>query len=59
MFLPQKALNGRHLATQLYKQGMKRKWRHLMGEEAWKGTERALTAYGVLLSLVTSFKYLG
>ena len=36
---------------------MERKWRQL--EEARAGKERALTDYGVLLSHVTSFKYLG
>ena len=38
---------------------MERKWRRLVEEEAREGTERALTAYGVPLAQVTSFKYLG
>ena len=38
---------------------MERKWCRLEEEEARAGTERALTAYGSLLSQVTSFKYLG
>ena len=38
---------------------MERKWHCLAEEEAWDGTERALTAYGVPLSKVTIFKYLG
>ena len=59
MFVPQKTLNGRHLTTALCRQGMGRKWRNLAEEEAWEGTERALTAYRVPLSQVTSFKYLG
>ena len=37
---------------------MERKRRRLEEEEARKGTERALTAYGAPLSQVTSFKYL-
>ena len=28
-------------------------------EEAWEGTEAAITAYGIPLALVTSFNYLG
>ena len=59
MFVPQKALNCRHLATALCRQGMDRKWRSLAEEEAREGTVRALTAYGVPLYQVTSFKYLG
>ena len=38
---------------------MERKWRRLAEEEAREGTDRSLTAYGVPLSQVTSFKYLG
>ena len=38
---------------------MERKWRPLAEEEAPAVIERALTAYGVPLSQVTSFKYLG
>ena len=34
-------------------------WRRLAEEEAQGGTERSLTSYGVPLSQVTSFKYLG
>ena len=57
--MTQKALNGRQLATEFCRQGMERKWHHLAEEEAWEGTETALTDYGVPLSQVTSFKYLG
>ena len=38
---------------------MERKWRRLAEEEAQAGKERALTAYGVPLSHVPTFKYLG
>ena len=59
MFVPQKALNGRHLTTALCRQGMERKWRLLAEYEVQEGKERSLTAYRVPLSQVTSFKYLG
>ena len=59
MFLPQKALNSRKLTTKLCRQGMDKKWHCLAEEEAREGTEISLTAYGVPLSQVTSFKYLG
>ena len=59
MFVPQKALNNRHLTKALYRQVMDRKWRRLEEEEAREGPERAIIAYGVPLSRVTSFKYLG
>ena len=38
---------------------MERKWRRLKEEEDQEGTERSLTAYGVPLSQVAYFKYLG
>ena len=38
---------------------MERKWHRLSEEESQEGTEREITAYGVPLSQVTSFKYLG
>ena len=38
---------------------MERSWRRLAEEEAHEGTERSLTSYGVPLSQVTSFKYMG
>ena len=59
MFVPQKALNGRHLTTALCRWGVERKWRCLSEEEAREGTEMALTAYRFPLSQATSFKYLG
>ena len=59
MFVPQKSINGRHLATELCRQGMERNRRHLEEEEAREGKERALTAYGVPLYQVISFNYLG
>ena len=59
MFVPQKALNGRHLNTTLCRRVMERKWRLLSEEEAREGAERAHTAYRFPLSQVTSFKLLG
>ena len=59
MFVPQKALNFRHLTTALCRRLMERKWRRLAEEEAWDGTEGALTTYVFPLSQVPSFKYLG
>ena len=38
---------------------MERKWHRLEEDEARAGTKRALNAYVVLLSQVTSFNYLG
>ena len=45
MFVPQKYLNGQHLATSLYRRGMERKWRRLSEEEAQEERERILTDY--------------
>ena len=59
MFVPKEALKGRHLTTELFRRGIERKWCCLAEEESREGTERAITAYGVPLSQVTSFKYLG
>ena len=59
MFVPQKDLKSRNLTTAFCRQGMERKWRRLAEGEAREGTERALTAYGLSLSQVTPFKYLG
>ena len=52
------ALNGRNLVTEIYRQGMERKWSCLVEEEDREGMERALTTYGFPLYQVTSFKYL-
>ena len=58
MFVTQKALNVWNLTNVLCRRGMERKWHCLAEEEAREGKERALTAYGFILSQVTSFKYL-
>ena len=59
MFVAQKSLNGRHLATAYCQRGAERKRNCLEEEEAWVGTEMALTAFGIPLTMVYSFKYLG
>ena len=59
MFVAQKALNGRHLATAFCRRDMERKWHRLKEEKARQGIERAITSYGSPLAQVTSFKYLG
>ena len=58
MFVPQKALNGRHLTTAFYRRNIERKWNRLVEEEAREGMQCPLTAYIVPLSQVTSFKCL-
>ena len=59
MFVSHKALNGRHLATAFFQRGEERKKFCLEEEESCAGTELAITAYEIPLSLVISFKYLG
>ena len=59
MFVSHKSLKGWHLETDFCRRGEERKRRRLEEEEARPSTERAITAYGILLALVTSFKYLG
>ena len=59
MFVSHKALNGWHLATNFYRQGKEREWRQLAEKEAQEGTATDITSYGMTLSPVTSFKYLG
>ena len=58
MIVTQKSINVWHLTTTLCKRVMERKWCRLVEEEAKEGTERALSAYGVPFSQVTSFKYI-
>ena len=42
-----------------FHKGEERKWRRIAEEEARAGKEMVIAAYGIPLSLVTSFKYLG
>ena len=55
----QKALNARHLITAFFPRGEERKWQLLAEEEVRVEKYMATTAYGVSLTLVISFKYLG
>ena len=59
MFVSHKSLNGQHLMRDFCRWGYERKRRHLAEEEAWAGTEVAITAYGTILDPVTPLKYLG
>ena len=59
MCVSHKALDVRHTTTTFYQQGEKRNWRRLAEEGATEGAETAITAYGIPLSPVTSFNYLG
>ena len=59
MFVSHKDLNGRHMTTDFCRRGAERKWRRLAEEEARTEANMAITAYGIPLTLVTPFKYLG
>ena len=59
MFVSHRDLNGRHLATDICHQGEERKQLRLTEEEAREGAVTTTTAYGITLSPVSSFKYLG
>ena len=54
-----KALNGRHLTMSFLRRGEEIDKIILSEEEAWAMKELAITAYGIPLAPVTSFKYLG
>ena len=59
MFVSHKALNGQYLTRAFCRNVEERKRRLLEKEEAQAGTELAITAYGISLSPVTYWKYLG
>ena len=59
MFVSHKAFNGRNIVTEFFQRGDERKRRCLAEEEARLGAELTITAYGIPLYPVTSFKYLG
>ena len=56
-----KALNGCHLKTDFCRWGAESKRRRLVEEEARAGAveEADFIAYGIFLTLVTAFRYLG
>ena len=47
------------MTTNFYQWGASRKWHRLAGGEERAGSEKAITAYGIPLAPVTSFKFLG
>ena len=57
MFVSHKALNVRHLTMTFYGWGEERKRRRLEEEEAQAGADAAITACGIPLAPVASFKY--
>ena len=59
MFMPRRALNGRHPTTEIYKRGEDCTRRRMEAEEAMTGEEMALTYYGHPITAVYSFKYPG
>ena len=59
MLVSHKVLNGQHLTTDFFQQRAERKRRLLVEKESRAGTEAGITAYGIPLAPVTSFKYLG
>ena len=54
IFVSHKGINFRNLLAAFWCRGEERKRRRLGEEEAWAGTERTITAYGIPLSPVTS-----
>ena len=54
-----KDLNGCHFTTAPCAKGADQKRRRLTEEETWESAERAFQAYGMPLTNVTYFKYLG
>ena len=58
ILVPWQALNSRHHATAMCRKGAERKRRRMAEAELQDSTERAFGAYGKLLELVTTFKYL-
>ena len=59
MFVPQKSLNVRYPLTDLCRQGEDQKRRQLVEDEARVGASTVLSAYGIPLAPVSSFKYPG
>ena len=59
IFVPCKALNGRHPSTAMCNRGRERKYKRLVAEEAQAVAEETVfQAYGHPLSTISSFKYL-
>ena len=59
MLVTHNSLNGQHLTTAFCLRVEDSKQRRLSREEARAGTEMEITSYGIPITPVTSFKYLG
>ena len=59
MFVPWRALNGRHKSTMMCKRGTERKRRRLAEAEIRESTEMAFEVYGQQIQSVPWFTYLG
>ena len=59
MFVPWRALNGRHKSTMMCKSGAERKRRRLAEAEIRESTEMAFEVYGKQIESVPRFTYLG
>ena len=59
MFVSHKALKSRHLMMASCRRGVERKRNRLAEEEARAGSEADFTAYGISLTPLNSFRYLG
>ena len=59
MFVPWRALNGRHKSTEMCRSGAERKQRQLAEAEVRVSTEMVFEVYGQQLQSVPRFKYLG
>ena len=59
MFVSHRDLNVRYLANDVCHQGEERKQPRLAEKEARAGSVTTTTAYGITLSTVSSFNYLG
>ena len=59
MFVPWRALNGRHKSTEMCRCGADKKKRRLAEAEVLDSTEMAFEVYGKQIQSVPRFKYLG
>ena len=59
MFVPWRALNGRHKSTMMCKSGAEQKRRRLAEAEIRESTEMAFEVYGKQIKSVPRFTYLG
>ena len=59
MLVPHRALSGRQIDNEIFQRG--EEWKRIRPEEeeAREGAANAISAYGITLAQVSSFKYLG